>query len=334
MKRPPHILSRSLLVFFLAVMLAAEGFLVSDLLAGQSSQNFLAAVVPGEIIALTNSARADNNVGQLAENKLLDAAAQAKASDMAAKGYFSHVGPDGKQPWAWIDESGYDYQYAGENLAVRFVDSSDVMKAWMASPSHHANIVKPVYTDIGVGVANGMFQGQPATFVVQYFGTPDLAVAPPPVPQKAVVQAAPTTTAPAGRVLGAETSKPVAMQQSSSLLQTITRQFSRVASEPRSTSNFILAGVLALLLIAMWFAFFFHRHVHVQPMELFMGASLLAGLALLLIVCNTDILSPALTATDQSASAALSLSPEGVIIDDSGASIAATSSTAAGVWKY
>jgi uncharacterized protein YkwD len=168
----PHLLRRPWLLVFLAVTLATEGFLVANLIARESDQTFLAAIVPAEIIALTNQERAQNGVGQLTDNAELDAAAQAKAEDMATKGYFSHISPDGETPWQWITNAGYQYQYAGENLAVRFINSSDVVNAWMASPSHRANIVKPVYTDIGVGAAEGNYEGQPATYVVQYFGTP------------------------------------------------------------------------------------------------------------------------------------------------------------------
>ena len=59
-----------------------------------------------------------------------------KAQDMATLGYFAHVSPDGKTPWYWIEKVGYDYQYAGENLAINFSDSKDVTNAWMASPLH------------------------------------------------------------------------------------------------------------------------------------------------------------------------------------------------------
>jgi hypothetical protein len=158
------VLRGSWLVFFLALVLVAEGFLVSNLITRQSSTTFLAAVLPAEVITLTNTQRIQNKVGTVTENTVLDAAATAKAQDMAAKGYFSHIGPDGKEPWAWIQGAGYDYQYAGENLAVRFVDSKDVVNAWMASPTHRANMVKASYTQIGVGVAQGMYQGQQATF--------------------------------------------------------------------------------------------------------------------------------------------------------------------------
>ncbi|MES2202804.1 MAG: CAP domain-containing protein [Patescibacteria group bacterium] len=133
---------------------------------------FSAAVIQSEVIALTNTERVQNNVGVVTENALLDKAAAAKAADMAAKGYFAHVSPDGTVPWHWIVSAGYNYKYAGENLAVRFNDSAEVVNAWMASPTHRANIVKGQYTQIGVGIADGVYQGQPATFVVQYFASP------------------------------------------------------------------------------------------------------------------------------------------------------------------
>lgn len=134
-----------------------------------------AAVVESEIVALTNTERTDNNVPQLTENPVLDEAAQARAEDMAKKGYFSHTAPDGSLPWVWFDKFGYDYHYAGENLAVRFSDSGEVVNAWMASPTHRENIVKSDYTEIGVGVADGTYEGQPTTFVVQFFGTPQIS---------------------------------------------------------------------------------------------------------------------------------------------------------------
>lgn len=195
-----------------ALVVVALGYVV---LAQWATIKVPAAVVASQVIALTNDERQQNGVGQLAEDTLLDQAAQAKADDMAAKGYFSHVGPDGKQPWAWIAAAGYNYHWAGENLAVRFDDSQQLVSAWMASPTHRANIVKGQYTQIGIGVANGMYQGMPATFIVQFFGTPQSGfvepsavskkVAPTPsqVATHATVPATPTaTTSPA--VAGAE----------------------------------------------------------------------------------------------------------------------------------
>jgi hypothetical protein len=91
---------------------------------------------------------------------------------MAEKGYFSHTGPDGAQPWKWFREAGYRYEYAGENLAVNFNESEDVVNAWMKSPTHRANILKHDFTEVGIGVATGTYKGKEAVFVVQFFGKP------------------------------------------------------------------------------------------------------------------------------------------------------------------
>src|SRR3989344_7278548 len=102
----PHILRRRSLLFLLALALLAEGALVANLVARQSGHDFLVAVIESEIILLTNAQRAQNSVGALAEKKQLDSAAQQKADDMAAKGYFFHDEPDGKTPWMWIESAG------------------------------------------------------------------------------------------------------------------------------------------------------------------------------------------------------------------------------------
>lgn len=272
--------------------------MVSNLIARQSDQQFLAAVVPADVVALTNSERSGNKLSSVTEDALLDKAAQAKANDMAAKGYFAHTGPDGKTPWQWIAASGYQYQYAGENLAVRFIDSRDVVNAWMASPTHRANIVKPVYTQIGVGVAEGTFEGQPATYVVQYFGTPKTAQA------AAVVPVAPTAARAATSgiavatepvpvtpsVQGAEVSAPTpaaAASQSNSFMQSVGRQLVRAFGNPQQTSNLVLGLVATLLTVALVFTFFVHLHIQ-HPGMLAAGA-FVALLAVFFLSVNAQL---------------------------------------------
>jgi uncharacterized protein YkwD len=131
-----------------------------------------AAILPAVVATLTNDVRSADNIGSLNVDPLLTKAAQAKAEDMAAKGYFNHISPDGTVPWFWMLREGYLFRYAGENLAVNFDESGDVVEAWLASPSHRLNIMKREYTDIGIGMATGTYQGRTAVFVVQMFGTP------------------------------------------------------------------------------------------------------------------------------------------------------------------
>jgi hypothetical protein len=95
-----------------------------------------------------------------------------KANDMATKSYFAHTSPEGKTPWYWLSQVGYNYQYAGENLAINFTDSKDVTNAWMASPTHKANIVKGNYTEIGTGIATGIYEGRETVFVAQVYANP------------------------------------------------------------------------------------------------------------------------------------------------------------------
>ncbi len=304
----PHLLRKGALTFLLAVALLSEGALVFNLMAQQSGSNFLAAVIQSEILSLTNTERVDNNVSPLTENKLLDQSAQAKADDMAARGYFAHNSPDGKDPWSWIDAAGYNYQYAGENLAVRFVDSKDVVDAWMASPTHRANIVKPVYTEVGVGIAQGIYKGQEATFVVQHFGTPAVAAAPTPVSEAPAPASSPEPQPAASRVLGAETVTP----PPSSITNTVVRQSTRVLSEPRATTGWILGIIAAVLMLAL--AFTFVHHIQIQSRDLLLPGTMVAAIALALIFLNNTFLSSALSGATQSAGVAEYKS--GVVLTD------------------
>lgn len=138
----------------------------------QSSQWLVSTVLPAVVVELTNEERSQNNAQPLHRNATLDAAAKMKAENMAKNEYFAHYAPDGTTPWHWFDEAGYVYAHAGENLAIHFTDSSQVVEAWMDSPTHRKNIVDNRFTEIGVGTAKGKFEGYDTVYVVQLFGTP------------------------------------------------------------------------------------------------------------------------------------------------------------------
>lgn len=155
-----------LLVFIVEMALFAESFLVFK------RDQYLAAILPGVLVSMTNEKRAISSESPLSTNDLLTKAAELKAKDMAERGYFSHNTPEGNLPWYWLQKVGYQYSHAGENLAVNFTDSKDVIDAWMNSPTHKANIIKNNYTEIGIAMAEGVYQGKNTIFVVQFFGTP------------------------------------------------------------------------------------------------------------------------------------------------------------------
>lgn len=126
-----------------------------------------------EVIRLHNEYRASKGLPPLTENAMLDASAAAKAADMDEKEYWAHDSPTGKTPWDFIDEAGYVYSKAGENLGQNFSTSKAMVDAWILSPGHEANMSGD-FTDIGVAVLNGVnYQGNLLNnIVVVHFGKP------------------------------------------------------------------------------------------------------------------------------------------------------------------
>ena len=124
-----------------------------------------------EFLALTNAERAAHGVAPLRLDPELVSAAEAKDYDMDTKDYWDHFRPgDNKAPWDFIDEAGYDYRVAGENLARGFRTPEGVTKAWMNSPAHRANLLSPKYTDVGFASIISYDTGSPVLLTVQMFG--------------------------------------------------------------------------------------------------------------------------------------------------------------------
>lgn len=125
-----------------------------------------------ELLDLTNENRIEKGLSPLISNTQLNIAAEKKAEDMFAKNYWAHNSPDGTTPWVFITEAGYNYVYAGENLARGFNNAEDIVSAWMASTAgHRENILSPKYEDIGFAVKSGSLNGEETFVVVQEFGS-------------------------------------------------------------------------------------------------------------------------------------------------------------------
>lgn len=152
-------------------------FVIFQLLLGRFSVQFpqilgyASQISPAEIVRLTNEQRQASGEGPVKLDEALSAAAARKAADMIARGYWAHVSPSGTQPWSFITDAGYQYRYAGENLARDFADPASVVAAWMDSPTHRENLLNAKYQDIGVAVIDGKLGDRETTLVVQMFGT-------------------------------------------------------------------------------------------------------------------------------------------------------------------
>lgn len=119
-------------------------------------------------MALVNQDRTSDGLPALDLNPTLNLAAYAKAEDMISNHYFAHTSPEGVSPWYWFKTLGYNYAYAGENLAIGYKDANTLVNSWMNSPDHRANILSPNYQDMGLAV----IKSENSTLVVQMFGSP------------------------------------------------------------------------------------------------------------------------------------------------------------------
>ena len=168
----PHVLRHRALFGYSAVLVLLKVLVVVASVMLPAAFIYSSAVTAGNIIALTNATRDALGLSELRENTLLDSAAQAKANDMMSEQYFAHTSPTGVRGFDWIHSAGYAYTLAGENLAVHYTTSEDVNAGWLASPTHRANIVNERFSEIGVGVVLGEFEGYETIMVVQMFGEP------------------------------------------------------------------------------------------------------------------------------------------------------------------
>ncbi|MFH8338144.1 CAP domain-containing protein [Streptomyces sp. AM6-12] len=112
------------------------------------------AAAEAEVLKLINDERAKAGLAALSANSALTNLAGAFSDDMAARGFFSDTDPDGKSPWDRAAAAGVS-GLGAENIARGPADPAAVVKAWMASPEHRADILNPAFHTLGVGVHFG-----------------------------------------------------------------------------------------------------------------------------------------------------------------------------------
>ncbi|MFE1290029.1 CAP domain-containing protein [Streptomyces sp. NPDC058751] len=120
-----------------------------------------------EVITLTNTERAAAGLPPLTADARLTAAAQAHSADMVARDFYAHTSPEGGRPWDRAAAAGSAHRAVGENIACGQRSPAEVVQGWMDSPGHRANILKPDFTHLGIGLAGG---GRAGTYWTQLFG--------------------------------------------------------------------------------------------------------------------------------------------------------------------
>ena len=165
-------LHSSSVVFYILLIISFQLFMSFYKRINPNVLGFATDISVDKILNLVNQKRTEANLRPLSISNELNTAATSKGNDMFGKDYWAHVSPTGTTPWVFINSAGYEYIYAGENLARNFNTAEEVVEAWMNSPAHRANILKSEYNDIGLAVINGKLNGEDTTLVVQEFGTP------------------------------------------------------------------------------------------------------------------------------------------------------------------
>ncbi|MDB5178687.1 MAG: hypothetical protein JWN01_630 [Patescibacteria group bacterium] len=106
------------------------------------------------MLVLVNQERTSRNLLPLSLNTKARAVARAYSRDMFARGYFSHISPEGKSPFDRMKAGDVSYETAGENLAL--APTLDLAhQGLMNSPGHRANILNPSYRTVGIGIIDG-----------------------------------------------------------------------------------------------------------------------------------------------------------------------------------
>jgi uncharacterized protein YkwD len=135
------------------------------------------AVVRTAILCLHNQIRAERGLPLLKENTRLRRAAAGHSSDMVSRGFFEHTTPSGVTMVDRIMAARYASRSVGwalgENLAWgtgKLATPRLIMRAWMDSPGHRANVVKRAYREIGIGIVTGVpsDRGAGATYTADF----------------------------------------------------------------------------------------------------------------------------------------------------------------------
>lgn len=123
------------------------------------------------LVKLTNQQRSLVGAKFLTTNELLAKAAYDKAQAIFSAQTFQHNFGDRKFS-AWIKDAEYNYTFVGENLAMDFITTEGVIDAWLNSPTHKDNLLNTYFTEVGIAVVKGEWQGRNTTLIVQIFGSP------------------------------------------------------------------------------------------------------------------------------------------------------------------
>ena len=126
-----------------------------------NSNNTIAQASPGssmedQILLLVNKARTSSGLGQVKRDSYLDSLALRHSQDMVQTNVMSHDGFDARAHDALNTIRAH---CVAENVAMGYTSAAALVQGWLDSPGHRQNIMNPVFSKIGIGIA-GIFATQ------------------------------------------------------------------------------------------------------------------------------------------------------------------------------
>jgi uncharacterized protein YkwD len=111
-----------------------------------------------QMLELVNKERTSAGLTALVADEELLVVARKHSADMFKRGYFSHINPDGEDPFQRIANENIRYFTAGENLALAQT-LQIAHDGLMNSPGHRANILRSGFGRVGIGILDGGIYG-------------------------------------------------------------------------------------------------------------------------------------------------------------------------------
>jgi len=163
--------NKFLITFVAIVLVAGSSFLGFYQTMADSTRIMPSDENSKEALFDLNRIRQKNNVDALRWNDKLADAASLKAEDMFSNNYFDHISASGKNAWDFVFDAGYDYKFAGENLAMDFNSVAEADVAWQNSQSHFSNMISKNFSDFGFAQKKGVLMGKEVVVYVEIFGS-------------------------------------------------------------------------------------------------------------------------------------------------------------------
>lgn len=141
-----------------------------NLLARAQINTVTYSAYANEVLRLVNIERANAGAAPLVLDEALCNATNMRAIEMDCTGVFGHKRPNDHSCFEVYDICNVEWQNAcGENIAAGQATPEDVMKSWLGSAGHKANILSPEYTKMGLGYSEGLSNGQYRGYWAQEF---------------------------------------------------------------------------------------------------------------------------------------------------------------------